>query len=94
MLNIPGMIPVRTRLPLAAWAVAAVVALVSLMSSLWQAHHPIDHAHAERRAADPAENRGARRKSEVGGVLAAFRAAPRRDAPASPRQDRTRMPNI
>ena len=43
MLNTPRMIPVRTRLPLAAWAVAAVVALVSVMSSLWQAHHPMDH---------------------------------------------------
>ena len=44
MLTTPRMIPVRTRLPLAAWAVAAVVALVSVMSSLWQAHHPIDRA--------------------------------------------------
>jgi fumarate reductase subunit D len=34
---------VRTRLPLAAWAVAGVVTIVSLMSSLWQAHHPMDH---------------------------------------------------
>ncbi len=40
MLNTPGKLPVRTRLPLAAWAVAGVVTIVSLMSSLWQAHHP------------------------------------------------------
>jgi hypothetical protein len=43
MLNTPGKLPVRTRLPLAAWAVAAVVTFASLMSSLWQAHHPVDH---------------------------------------------------
>ena len=43
MLNIPH-IPVRTRLPLAAWAVAAVVTLVSLMSSLLQAHDPLGRA--------------------------------------------------
>ncbi len=36
-------IPVRTRLPLAAWAVAAVVTVASLMSSLWQAQHPVSH---------------------------------------------------
>ena len=43
MLYTPGKLPVRTRLPLAAWAVAGVVTIISLMSSLWQAHHPIDH---------------------------------------------------
>jgi len=43
MLYTPGKLPVRTRLPLAAWAVAGVVTILSLMSSLWQAHHPIDH---------------------------------------------------
>ena len=43
MLDTPGKLPVRTRLPLAAWAVAGVVTIVSLMSSLWQAHHPMDH---------------------------------------------------
>jgi hypothetical protein len=45
MLNIPPTIPVRTRLPLAAWAVAAVVTLFSLMSSLLQqAPAPFSHA--------------------------------------------------
>ncbi len=43
MLNTPVKLPVRTRLPLAAWAVAGVVTLVSLLSSLWQAHHPMTH---------------------------------------------------
>jgi len=43
MLYTPGQLPVRTRLPLAAWAVAGVVTIISLMSSLWQAHHLIDH---------------------------------------------------
>ncbi len=42
MLHTPGKLPVRTRLPLAAWAVAGVVTLVSLMSSLWQSHHAVD----------------------------------------------------
>jgi hypothetical protein len=44
MLNIPRTIPVRSRVPLAAWAVAAVVTLVSLMSSLLQAYDPLGHA--------------------------------------------------
>jgi hypothetical protein len=43
MLHTPGKLPVRTRLPLAAWAVAGVGTIVSLMSSLWQAQHPLDH---------------------------------------------------
>ena len=34
MLMIPDKIPVRTRLPFAAWAIAAVVTLASLISSL------------------------------------------------------------
>jgi hypothetical protein len=40
MLTLPRTIPVRTRVPLAAWAVAAVVTLVSLMSSLLHAYDP------------------------------------------------------
>lgn len=44
MLKIPGTPPVRTRLPLAAWAVAAVVTLFSLVSSLLHAHQPLGHA--------------------------------------------------
>ena len=34
MLKIPETLPVRTRIPLAVWAVAAVVTLFSLTSSL------------------------------------------------------------
>jgi hypothetical protein len=39
MLKIPKTLPVRTRLPLAAWAVAGLVALFSLMSTLVHAPH-------------------------------------------------------
>jgi hypothetical protein len=42
MLKTPRTIPVRTRLPLAAWAIAAAVTLASLMSSLLHAYHPAD----------------------------------------------------
>jgi hypothetical protein len=34
MLKVPNSIPVKTRLPLSAWAVAAVLSLVSVASSL------------------------------------------------------------
>jgi hypothetical protein len=34
MLRIPGTPPVKTRLPVAAWAIAGVVTLFSLMSTL------------------------------------------------------------
>ena len=44
MLKIPDTLPVRTRLPLAAWAVAAAVTLASLMPSLLHAPTPFDHA--------------------------------------------------
>jgi hypothetical protein len=44
MLKIPGAPPVRTRIPLAAWAVAAIVTLFSLMSSLLHTHTSSDHA--------------------------------------------------
>ena len=43
MLMIPETLPVRTRLPLEAWAVAAVVTLFSLMSSLLHAPASSDH---------------------------------------------------
>jgi hypothetical protein len=43
MLNIPPTLHVRTRVPLAAWAVAAVITLFSLMSSLLHATQPFDH---------------------------------------------------
>jgi hypothetical protein len=39
MLKIPKTLPVKTRLPLAAWAVAGLVTLFSLMSSLMHAAH-------------------------------------------------------
>jgi hypothetical protein len=44
MHKIQGTIPVRTRLPLAAWAVAGVVALFSVASSLLHGVMPSDHA--------------------------------------------------
>ncbi len=52
MLKIPPTLPVKTRIPLAAWAVAAVVTLFVLMSSLLHATVPSDHAmpNAEQRA--------------------------------------------
>ncbi|MGA7456836.1 MAG: hypothetical protein WBW51_05870 [Methyloceanibacter sp.] len=43
MLITPDKIPVRTRLPLAAWAIAAIVTLASLMSSLLHAYDPWLH---------------------------------------------------
>lgn len=43
MLNIPPTLPVRTRVPLAGWAVAAVVTLYALMLSLLAATPPSDH---------------------------------------------------
>lgn len=39
MLTIPKTLPVKTRLPLAAWAVAGLVTLFSLMSTLVHAPH-------------------------------------------------------
>lgn len=44
MLKIQGTIPVRTRLPFAAWAVAGVVALCSVLSSYMHAPVPSNHA--------------------------------------------------
>jgi hypothetical protein len=44
MLTLPPTLHVRTRVPLAAWAVAAVITLFSLMSSLLHATHPSDRA--------------------------------------------------
>ena len=44
MLKIPPTLPVKTRVPLAAWAVAAVVTLFALMSSLMHAPQPPGHA--------------------------------------------------
>lgn len=40
MLTIPRTIPVRSRVPLAAWTIAAIVTLASLMSSLLHAYNP------------------------------------------------------
>jgi hypothetical protein len=42
MLKIPNSIPVKTRLPLSAWAVAALLSIVSVASSLLQLS-PVDH---------------------------------------------------
>ncbi len=44
MLKILKTLPIRTRLPLAAWTVAALVTLFSLMSSL--VHAPLVSGHA------------------------------------------------
>jgi hypothetical protein len=49
MLKIPNSIPVKTRLPLSAWAVAAVLTLFSVASSMLHLS-PVDHqanAHVE-----------------------------------------------
>jgi hypothetical protein len=43
MLMTPDKIRVRSRLPLAAWAIAAVVTLASLISSLVHAYDPSHH---------------------------------------------------
>jgi hypothetical protein len=42
MLRIPGTPPVKTRLPVAAWAIAGLVTLFSLMSTLL---HPSTPSH-------------------------------------------------
>ena len=39
MLKSPPALPVRTRIPLAVWAVAGVITLFSLVSSLFNATH-------------------------------------------------------
>jgi hypothetical protein len=44
MLKLPETLPVRTRLPLGAWAVAAAITLFSLVSSMFQAASPIGNA--------------------------------------------------
>jgi hypothetical protein len=45
MLKIPESLPVRTRLPLAAWAVAGLVTLFSIVSSLMHIpHHAVPSA--------------------------------------------------
>jgi hypothetical protein len=53
MLKTPPTLPVRTRIPLAGWAVAAIVTLYSLMSSFVFATSPSDHAMP--RAEQPAQ---------------------------------------
>jgi hypothetical protein len=44
MLRIPGTPPVKTRLPAAAWAIAGVVTLFSLMSTVLHLPAPSHHA--------------------------------------------------
>ena len=44
MLRIEGTPPVKTRLPVAAWAIAGVVTLFSLMSTVLQAPCAVRHA--------------------------------------------------
>jgi len=43
MLRIPGTPPVKTRLPVAAWVIAGVVTLLSLMSTLLHMSPPPLH---------------------------------------------------
>jgi hypothetical protein len=43
MLKLPPTLPVRTRVPLAAWAIAALVTLFSLMSSFLHSLDPAGH---------------------------------------------------
>ena len=44
MLKLPDTVPVKTRVPLAAWALAATVTLASILVSLLQAVEPTNHA--------------------------------------------------
>jgi len=44
MLKIVGTLPVKTRLPFAAWALAGLVTLVSLVNSLTHNSSPIEEA--------------------------------------------------
>jgi hypothetical protein len=44
MLKIVGTLPVKTRLPFAAWALAGLVTLVSLVNSLTHKSSPIEEA--------------------------------------------------
>jgi hypothetical protein len=44
MINFAFGIPVKTRLPLKAWTLAAIVSLFSLASSIIHSHHAPDHA--------------------------------------------------
>jgi hypothetical protein len=44
MLKIVGTLPVKTRLPFAAWALAGVVTLFSIVTSLMQVSGPIVQA--------------------------------------------------
>jgi hypothetical protein len=55
MLKISGTIPVKTRLPAAAWAVASAVTLFSLLSTLMHPATPTDETmpRAERTAPAP-----------------------------------------
>jgi hypothetical protein len=52
MLKTPRTLPVRTRVPLAAWAIAAIVALYSVMSSLLHVAPHSDHATPRAEQAD------------------------------------------
>jgi hypothetical protein len=53
MLKIPKTLPVRTRVPLAGWAVAGFVTLFALASSLLHAVAPGDHAMARAEQGEP-----------------------------------------
>ena len=67
MLKIPNSIPVKTRLPLSAWAVAAVLTLFSVASSMLHLS-PVDHqanAHVET-VTQPVSQAGVLSKQMIG----------------------------
>jgi hypothetical protein len=63
MLSIPGTPPVKTRLPAAAWAIAGVVTLFSLMSTLL--HHPAPSDRAMPQAGQGIEQQDAAHQAKV-----------------------------
>jgi hypothetical protein len=63
MLRISGTLPVKTRLPVAAWAIAGAVTLFSLMSTVL--HLPAPSHHAMPQAEQGAEPQAAIRQAKV-----------------------------
>jgi hypothetical protein len=56
MLRIPGTPPVKTRLPVAAWAIAGVVTLFSLMSNVLHLPAPSHHAMPQAEQGEATQN--------------------------------------
>ena len=63
MLRIEGTPPVKTRLPVAAWAIAGLVALFSLMSTVL--HLPVPSHHAMPQAEQGGEPQNAVHQAKV-----------------------------